>query len=265
MIQTSLRSSRPVTVSVVSHAQGQQVQPLLQDLARHCGAVIAQVIVTCNVPEPLPFVPGDFGFPVEVIVNADPKGFGANHNQAFACCASDWFLIVNPDVRIASDVLGVLLARAAPRDAILAPQEIGPGGAPLDGARGPITPLELLRRRVLRCPSAPPPRGGWVKGMFMLARAQAFGQVGGFDERFFLYGEDADLCARLLLAGWRVTHMPQVTVTHGWQRASGRSARHLRWHVASLLRMWLSGAFWRYWALVRRLNRPAPAPDGDAE
>jgi GT2 family glycosyltransferase len=253
---------RPVTVSVVSHGQGAQTRLLLQDLDRYCRAVIDKVIVTCNVPESPLFVSGgafgDFGFPIEVIDNTRPKGFGANHNQAFARCASDWFLIVNPDVRITGDVLTVLLARAAQRDAILAPQEVDAAGVRRDGVRGPITPLELLRRRVFRHPTAAPRRGGWVKGMFMLTRARAFRQVRGFDERFFLYGEDADLCARLMLAGWRVAHVPDITVAHDWQRASGRSWRHMRWHATSLMRMWLSGAFWRYWALARRMNRQVP-------
>ena len=245
----------PITVSVVSHAQGAQAGLLLRDLRQHCGAGVERVIVTCNVPESLPFAPGDFGFPVEVIANARPRGFGANHNQALARCASDWFLIVNPDVRIASDVLAALLALAGERDAILAPQEVDAQGRPLDGVRGPITPLQLLRRRLLRRPAAPPARGGWVKGMFMLARTGALRQVGGFDERFFMYGEDADLCARLMLAGWHIRHAPQVHVTHHWQRASGRSWQHLRWHAASLLRMWSGATFWRYRALVGRWNR----------
>jgi GT2 family glycosyltransferase len=244
----------PVTVSVVSHAQGRQAQQLLQDLNQHCRAAIARVMVTCNVPEALPFASGDFAFPLEIIVNARPQGFGANHNQALARCASDWFLIVNPDVRLTSDALGALLACATEQDAILAPQEVDAAGAPRDGVRGPITPLELLRRRVLGRPAAPPERGGWVKGMFMLARASALRQVQGFDARYFLYGEDADLCARLLLAGWRVTHAPQVTVTHAWQRGSRRSARHLLWHLRSLARMWTGATFWRYRALMRRWN-----------
>ncbi|MDR0480180.1 MAG: glycosyltransferase [Burkholderiaceae bacterium] len=254
MTQPFRRQPRPVTVSVVSHAQGDLVGLLLQDLDQHCHAVVDRVIVTCNVHEPLPFAPGDFGVPVEIIANARPQGFGANHNQAFARCASAWFLIVNPDVRLTNDALTALLARATGRDALLAPQEVDPNGVPLDGVRGPITPLELLRRRLLGRPGMPPRRGGWVKGMFMLARAEAFRQVRGFDPRFFLYGEDADLCARLLLAGWQVTHVPQVTVTHAWQRSSKHTLKHLRWHITSLLRLWTSRAFWRYWALIRRWN-----------
>ena len=147
----------PITASVVSHAQGELVHLLLQDLDRHCRAVIGRVLVTCNIPEPLPFGPGSFGFPVDIVVNAQPRGFGANHNRAFASCAGDWFLIINPDVRIAGDAPGALLARAEERDAILAPQEVSPGGARVDGVRGPITPLELLRRRVLKRPPRSPP------------------------------------------------------------------------------------------------------------
>jgi GT2 family glycosyltransferase len=91
--------------------------------------------------------------------------------------------------------------------------------------------------------------------MFMRARAQALRQVGGFDARFFMYGEDADLCARLMLAGWQIRHASQVTVLHHWQRGSRRAWQHLRWHAGSLLRMWRGSTFWRYRALVRRWNR----------
>jgi cellulose synthase/poly-beta-1,6-N-acetylglucosamine synthase-like glycosyltransferase len=246
---------------VVTGVLGALVGLLLQDLDRYCRAAIARVIVICNVPEPLPFAIGDFGLPIEIMVNAHPKGFGANHNQTLARCATDWFLIVNPDVRLARDVITALLERAGERDALLAPQEVTADGMPLDGTRGPITPLELLRRRILGRPAPPPRRGGWVKGMFMLARADALRQVRGFDERFFLYGEDADLCARLMLAGWRIVHVPQIIVTHGWQRGSRRSLRHLRWHVASLLRLWSSPTFWHYWALVRRWQREPVAAE----
>jgi len=269
MNQPTRRPSPSVTVSVVSHAQGEWVKLLLQDLERYSRAVIARVIVTCNVPEPLPFAASDFSLPVEIITNTRPKGFGANHNRALARCASDWLLIVNPDVRLTSDALSALLAHASQYDALLAPQEVTADNSLLDGPRGPITPLELLQRRVLKHPAVPPGHGGWVKGMFMLARTAALQQVRGFDERFFLYGEDADLCARLMLAGWQVVHVPQVTVIHDWQRSSRRSLRHLRWHIASLLRLWASPVFWRYWALVRRLNRNGenvdrPMPPGKA-
>jgi len=61
----------------------------------------------------------------------------------------------------------------------------------------------------------------WVSGACMLVRRDAFDRVGGFDERFFLYWEDADLCRRLRGAGWRVRYQPAARVVH----LVGRSSR----------------------------------------
>ncbi len=54
----------------------------------------------------------------------------------------------------------------------------------------------------------------WVSGAALIARHDAIDQVGGFDERFFMYFEDNDLCLRLRRAGWQVIYNPAVTITH---------------------------------------------------
>jgi GT2 family glycosyltransferase len=63
----------------------------------------------------------------------------------------------------------------------------------------------------------------WVSGACMLVRRTAFEQVGGMDERFFLYWEDADLCRRLGEKGWRTVYFPGATIVH----AGGRSSIHV--------------------------------------
>jgi N-acetylglucosaminyl-diphospho-decaprenol L-rhamnosyltransferase len=80
----------------------------------------------------------------------------------------------------------------------------------------------------------------------MLFRSQAYRQIGGFDERFFMYGEDFDICARTQLAGWKLQVGEDLLARHEAQRASRSSRKHLYWHVTSLLKVWTSGAFWRY-------------------
>ena len=72
------------TLSVVSHGQGALVQALLSDVARLAPPLLAQVIVTRNLPEAPIRPPGDFPVPLRFIDNPRPKGFGANHNAAFA-------------------------------------------------------------------------------------------------------------------------------------------------------------------------------------
>jgi hypothetical protein len=72
--------------------------------------------------------------------------------------------------------------------------------------------------------------------MFMLFRSEIFGAAGGFDERYFLYCEDADICLSLLKRGLRVALVPEVSVTHDARRRSHRDPRYLVWHLASMLR-----------------------------
>ena len=78
--------------------------------------------------------------------------------------------------------------------------------------------------------------------MFMLFRAEAFFRVGGFDEDFFLYYEDVDICTRLWKDGSRVLACPGAQVIHEARRASRRNVRYMRWHAASLLRY--LGKYW---------------------
>ena len=106
-----------------------------------------------------------------------------------------------------------------------------------------ITPLEILTRRK---PSYPIPEApDWIPGLFMLFRSSAYREVKGFDERFFMYGEDFDICARTRLAGWKLQIAEDLLTRHDAQRASRSDAKHLYWHITSLLKVWLSTAFWR--------------------
>jgi N-acetylglucosaminyl-diphospho-decaprenol L-rhamnosyltransferase len=243
---------KPVTVSIVSHGQAGQVAELLNDLGLHCRERIEKVVLTLNRPETLPFELEAFGFPVQLVQNARALGFGENHNRAFRHCETDWFLVLNPDVRLGADVLAELLARSSDKTAVLAPQEFSSEGTLVENLRGLVTPLELIRRQVLKRPPPPPGQNGWVKGMFMLLRSSAYRSVHGFDERFFLYCEDFDLCARLIIHGWAVEHHRDVEVRHAWQRGSHHSMQKLRLHLKSLLQMWCSGTYWKYRSLLAR-------------
>jgi GT2 family glycosyltransferase len=245
-IQPERRGVKQVTVSVVSHLQAALVQALLTDLNRHCHAVINKVVLTCNLPEELPFDTTDFTWPLEVINNQHPLGFGANHNQAFRRCETEWLLVINPDVRIKSDVLSDLLDLATSKTGLLSPQEFDELGNRVENLRGLITPWEVFQRQLLHRPPSPPAQNGWVRGMFMLVRSRAFQNISGFDERYFMYCEDFDLCARLMLHGWDVQHASDIGVVHSWQRQSHGSRMHFKHHIQSLFRMWASRTFWHY-------------------
>lgn len=242
-----------ITVSIVSHGHGELIPPLLDELAR-C-AEVTSILLTLNVPEPVPAIPAALAQRCTVISNPSPLGFGANHNQAFQRSGTPFFCILNPDIRLPENPFPPLLDALHSQGCVLAaPAVVGPQGSIEDSARRVPTPwglaLKLARISDGRYRYA---LGGkrfspdWVGGMFMLVRSEAFAEAGGFDEAYFLYYEDVDLCARLTLAGGKLLLCPDAKVIHDARRASHRNLRFLRWHLASMLRFFSSPAFWRLW------------------
>lgn len=234
--------SKKFSLSIVSHGQLDLIEPLLQMLDAQQREDFG-VILTLNIPEnESPLV--EYGFPLKIIRNALPKGFGANHNAAFAAVHSDYFVIVNPDIRFETlDLERMIEPFSAPTVGCCAPLVVSPLGLPEDSARRFPTWTRLARRLNVskRVPDyvyrEHPIDVDWVGGMFIVFRHAAFEAVGGFDDkRFFMYYEDVDLCKRLHLAGWRVMLHPKAEVVHDAQRASHRNFRHMRWHATSLFR-----------------------------
>ena len=237
-----------VTLSVISHEQHSLVDALLADLAGIAAPELARIVVTQNLCEPPPSSAGLRLPPLQVVRNPRPRGFGANHNSVFAHCDTEFFAVVNPDISLTTNPFPALIDALRGGAGLSAPRVLEPDGRVSDTARRLITPWELLSRRgpAYQAPRAPQ----WLAGMFLLFRSEAFAAVGGFDEGYFMYCEDFDICARLRLAGWRLALAPDATVVHSAQQLSHRSWRHFRWHVSSLARMWTSAPFWRYRRLL---------------
>jgi len=236
-----------IVLSVVSHGQGQLVSQLLQDLRTHCRMTGLRVILTLNIEENLPFNAVDFPFDIQIIGNVERQGFAANHNAAFKQARGEYFCVTNPDIRLSEDPFPTLIsALADPGIGVAGPLVMGSGGQIEDSARRFPTPLSIAGKVFFRTHkpdyeiSDVSIYPDWIAGMFMLWRMTAFREVGGFDERYFLYYEDADVCSRLPAAGYRVVLVPGARVTHHAQRASHRSPQYLRWHLSSMLRF-----FWK--------------------
>ncbi|BCK88828.1 rhamnosyltransferase WbbL [Sideroxyarcus emersonii] len=247
-----------LSISIVSHRQIGLVQKLLSDIQRYCAGTLVEVILTSNVEEQIPFEASDFMFPLRIIRNLAPKGFGANHNAAFRLARGEFFCVLNPDIGFSMNPFPVLIAQAKTENAgVVAPLVTNSAGVPEDSARRFPSPLEIIRKIFggrsaiqadIRQPISHP---DWVAGMFMLFPQRVFRKVGGFDERYFLYYEDVDLCARLTLAGYRVILCFMASVVHDARRSSHKNLRYMRLHLASVLRFFSSPV---YRALLRRAS-----------
>jgi N-acetylglucosaminyl-diphospho-decaprenol L-rhamnosyltransferase len=238
---------RDITLSIVSHGQNMLVNQLLGDIWRHSADRVA-LVLTENIPDETPLDTGALSCPVDRIVNNQIKGFGANHNAAFKLCKTPRYCVVNPDIRLPADPFPSLAASLdGGRAGVAGPLVRSPSGSVEDSARRFPTAAALLKKffREKRQPDYPVDHGqievDWVAGMFMLFDSAAFRSVGGFDESYFLYYEDVDLCRRLHAAGRPVIYNPAAEVVHDAQRASRRKPGLAVQHLKSALRFLANG------------------------
>lgn len=234
-----------LTVSIVSHGQADLVYSLLVDLKKICTEA-DEVIVTLNIDEVFEFDERSFPCSLTVVKNKKPLGFGSNHNQAFSLSKSRYFCVLNPDIRIFEDPFTELLSRLVPGVGVVAPQIVNSDGEKEKNARKFPTPLTIIQKalggeeRHLNLNNETP---DWVAGMFMLFPAQVFREVNGFDERYFLYYEDVDVCVRLTLSGYAVAWCFDIAVQHDGQWESHSDSVYRRCHLASMLRYFFSPSF----------------------
>jgi len=246
-----------ITVSLISHGHGRMVQILTQDLKQF--SEVSRVFLTQNIPEPrMPYCSGQ----VKLQVNAQPRGYGANHNAAFRHVRTPYFCVLNPDLRIRQNPFPDLLKAMEDRSVgVCGPRITTPNGIPEDSHRFFPGPGDLLLKAFGRSQGKVPNRGGkkweqksWLAGMFLLFRTEAFARVGGFDEKFFLYYEDVDICARLIARGYRVRQVRRASVVHDARRQSRRDLQYANWHLQSITRY-----FWKKWTgAYRKLSLEHP-------
>ncbi len=248
-------NSNRITFSIVSHGHADMVTVLLSQLDNNVSLRGSHVIVTNNCLEIFE-IQSYSNIYVTFVNNKYPLGFGKNHNNAFKFCDTSWFIVLNPDLRIikdepftsAIDSIGATIGLVG----VIGPTVVNEFGVIEDSVRSNLTPLSLLRRFMFgRVPELSLGNHSssqtffWFGGMCMLFNSSAFSKVGGFDERFFLYCEDYDICARLHDSGYILRFVPEAIVEHSAQRDSHKSMQYLFWHLKSLFRVWTSAIFWK--------------------
>jgi N-acetylglucosaminyl-diphospho-decaprenol L-rhamnosyltransferase len=207
---------------------------------------------------------------VEVVETGANLGFGAGANRGADVASGDHLLILNPDTVVEPGTVKAL-SEALDRDAGLG--LVGPRMENLDGTLYPsvrrfpdlavaaghafvglVWPANPFTRRYRMLDwdhDRPAPDVDWVGGACLLVRRAAFDVIAGFDEGYFMYVEDVDLCWRLHQAGWRVGYEPGGRVVH----ALGASSRLMPYrmiaeHHRSLLRFARKSSTGRRRALV---------------
>ncbi len=221
-----------VCVVIVSHNGKRWLPAALSSLFERAEGVDVDVVVVDNGSDgSAEFVAQSF--PAVRTLCCENRGFGHANNQALATADARYVLFLNPDTEFLAGQLGDLIGALdrRPEIGLAGTRQVGSGGdlAPsirrfpsvpnmfaealgverVPGLRRLLGERELdlsLYGRETPC--------DWTSGSFMLARSEALAVTGGFDERFFLFSEETDLCWRIRDAGWEVAHLPCVTIRH---------------------------------------------------
>lgn len=248
-----------ITVSIVSHSHGTMVERLVRQLLLF--PEVTSIVVTLNVPEEWGL---DLDERITVVRNAVPKGFGANHNFIFHNYVfTEYFCVLNPDISLNDNPFPALLSCLCSMCAqIVAPAILAPNGQIEDSARYFPT-IRGLAKKLLRISdgrykfslSTSPFFVDWVAGMFVLFPSSTFKQLNGFDEAYFLYYEDVDICFRARSLKLRVALCAEAVAVHDARRSSRRNIRHFCWHISSMFRFLISARVNRLSALLEWLIR----------
>ncbi len=249
-----------ISVSIVTYNSAEVISFALQSLLSHGSKPEIYVVDNASSDGTVQAVSRFEG--VHCLAFPDNPGFGAGHNRVLSRLSSDYHVIMNPDISFTDDVLGVLSAYldAHPQAVLATPTILNPDGSVQDVPR--VLPKrrymfasklerfggvfrrwrdEYTRRKEIFTQPTPITS---CTGCFMMVRTEALKAVHGFDERFFLYCEDADLSRRLAPFGELVL-VPETAVTHRWERASGKNGKYLHVHLRSIHRYfqkWRRGA-----------------------
>lgn len=242
---------KPLAVVTVTFSPGRYLSDFLESLRLATSLPALTVLADNGSTDGVPEAAAREHADVEFLDTGGNIGYGAGMNAGARFARAhgvdeEFFLIANPDVTFSEGSLDELIAcaRRHPDAAAVGPRIVEPDGSNYPSARAVPTLLTGIGHALFGTiwPSNPWSRAyrddadmdserpaGWLSGSCLLVRWEAFEQIGGFDERYFMYLEDVDLGDRFTRAGWRNILCPTAVITH----AKGHSTKA---HRGAMLR-----------------------------
>jgi len=155
---------------------------------------------------------GQYGAQIHLIANRENKGFAAANNQAIPLCRGRFILFLNPDIEYLPATFGHIISflDKNPHIGLAGLKTVNPNGSFQESYSRTYPGEQYVTDELSDL------KGGlaWVLGASMITRREVIGKVGGFDERFFVYGEEQDLCLRIRRAGYEIGYLDFALVVH---------------------------------------------------
>jgi GT2 family glycosyltransferase len=222
-----------LAVIIVSTNEARWLPPCLSTVFAHAGDITLDVVVVDNESTDGTREVVEREFPRARVVPSQNHGFSHANNRGLMTCNARYVLFLNPDTEVLEGTFAELVAtldreqsiglvgvkQLTPDGTIFPtirrfPNALRAFGEAFASERFPIRAdwlgereLDLERyERAFDC--------DWTSGSFLFARLEALESAGYLDERFFIFSEEADLCYRIKATGWRIRHLPGMTILH---------------------------------------------------
>lgn len=189
---------------------------------------------------------------VKLICNAENMGFGHGHNKVLTDIDSEYHAVINPDITLNMDTISLLCGylKDNPDTAVVTPKILNEDGTQqflpkyCPSIRHVIIskfkPFRYLRKEYTRENELleEPTEIEFCTGCFFVVKTSVFKKLGGFDKRFFMYCEDADLSRRIQKEG-KIVFYPMVTATHKWKRDNTGNVKGIFRFLSSLFKYFM--------------------------
>ena len=251
-----------ISVAIVAYNDEKDVRDAVCSIVEHTAACVSmKIYVIDNSTEEnnLQALEREFA-QVEYLKTGKNLGFGRGHNYVLGRLDSKFHAIVNPDILLVEDSLSILMDFMERMGAGMAvPRLLDTEGNLQAAYRRELTvadmgirmfwPSHFKKRQAYHTMQdmdyEKPFQVPFAQGSFLVIRSKLFWDVGGFDERYFMYMEDADLCQYVNLVSY-LWYCPDTKVIHRWERGSHKDARLRRMHIKSMPKyFWKWG--WQLW------------------
>lgn len=259
-VTVEAQPSVSLAFGIVTYCSASDLRATLPSTARIAEAMNVQILVYDNASTDDSLAIARSVPNASVTAGKRNRGYAHAVNQLFLKAGTRHLLLLNPDVRVrsATPIMELLKQLEDWRVGAVAPRLLNPDGSTQTSVRhfptflghlGRSTTFEhipFVRRRAQEYVQLPYAKGpqvvDWAIGAAILIRNSAYRRVGGLDERFFLYLEDADFCLRLATAGFATVYVPSATFVHTHHRASDATRGSLlqsqprRHHIRSTIK-----------------------------
>lgn len=243
-----------VSIGVVTYNSEKKICDLLDSVNQYTSDISFDVYIVDNNSTDRTVDVIQKNYKTATVLQMDHNlGFGGGHNRLLPLVDSEYHMIVNPDIVLHSNAISELAhyLDTHPDVVMVTPKILN-----MDGTEQYLPKREPKLRYLIAGRLAPYSRFfcrirdqytlksskieqpidiDFSTGCFSMIRTETFRKIGGFDERFFMYLEDADLTLRAKKYG-RAVFNPQISVVHGWERSSAKDLKYLFIHINSMMK-----------------------------